>query len=113
MISSGSGKVKIYFYSSETNINNFKSLKMAFDRYLFRFGPYEFQPFKSRDVFEKHVKGRENCVFILSSWHYRHIHKEYSLIPVLSGVRKGKKYQRKILVADEKAPDIIRLAIED
>lgn len=106
VISSGEDKIKIYFYSSETNINNFKSLKMAFDRYLSRFGPYEFQPFKSRDVFEKQVKGKENCVFILSSWHYRHIHKEYSLIPVLSGVRKGKKYQRKILVADEKAPDI-------
>jgi len=106
VISSGQGKIKIYFYSSETNINNFKSLKMEFDRYLSRFGPYEFQPFSARDVFEKQVKGKENCLFILSSWHYRHIHKEYSLIPVLSGMRKGKKYQRKILVADEKAPDI-------
>jgi len=28
VISSGEGKIKIYFYSSETNINNFKSLKM-------------------------------------------------------------------------------------
>jgi len=27
VISSGEGKIKIYFYSSETNINNFKSLK--------------------------------------------------------------------------------------
>jgi len=106
VISSGEGKIKIYFYSSETNINNFKSLKMEFDRYLSRFGPYEFQPFSARDVFEKHVKGKENCLLLLSSWHYRHIHKEYSLMPALSGVRKGRKYQRKILVADEKAPDI-------
>ena len=106
VISSGSGKIKIYFYSSETSINNFKSLKMEFDRYLSKFGPYEFQPFSARNVFEKQVKGKENCLLLLSSWHYRHIHKAYSLIPALTGVRNGKKYQRKILLADEKAPDI-------
>ncbi|MBC8178501.1 MAG: hypothetical protein H8E19_13935 [Deltaproteobacteria bacterium] len=106
MISSGSGKIKIYFYSSETNINNFKSLKMEFDRYLSKFGPYEFQPFSSRAVFEKQVKGKENCLLLLSSWHYRHIHKNYALKPVLTGVRNGKKYQRKILVSSEKPADI-------
>ena len=106
VISSGSGKIKIYFYSSETNINNFKSLKMEFDRYLSKFGPYEFQPFSSRDVFEKQVKGKENCLLLLSSWHYRHIHKNYALTPALTGVRNGKKYQRKILVSGEKPADI-------
>ncbi len=106
VISSGEGKIKIYFYSSETNINNFKSLKMEFDRYLSRFGPYELQPFSARDVFEKQVKGKENCLLLLSSWHYRNIHKEYALTPALSGVRNGQKYQKKILVADEKAADI-------
>ncbi len=106
VISSGSGKIKIYFYSSETNINNFKSLKMEFDRYLSKFGPYEFQPFSSRDVFEKQVKGKENCLLLLSSWHYRHIHKNYALKPILTGVRNGKKYQRKILVSGEKPADI-------
>lgn len=106
VISSGSGKIKIYFYSSETNINNFKSLKMEFDRYLSKFGPYEFQPFSSRDVFEKQVKGKENCLLLLSSWHYRHIHKKYALTPALTGVRNGKKYQRKILVSGEKPADI-------
>lgn len=106
VISSGSGKIKIYFYSSETNINNFKFLKMEFDRYLSKFGPYEFQPFSARDVFEKHVKGKENCLLLLSSWHYRHIRKKYALTPALTGMRNGKKYQRKILVADEKSADI-------
>jgi hypothetical protein len=106
VISSGSDKIKIYFYSSETNINNFKSLKMEFDRYLSRFGPYEFQPFSSRDVFEKQVKGKENCLLLLSSWHYRHIHKKYALTPALTGMRNGRKYQRKILVTGEKPADI-------
>jgi hypothetical protein len=106
VMTSGEGKIKIYFYSSETNINNFKSLKMEFDRYLSKIGPYEFQPFSSRDVFEKQVKGKDNCLLLLSSWHYRHIHKKYALTPVLTGMRNGKKYQRKILVTGEKPADI-------
>ncbi len=106
VLSSGEGKIKIYFYSSEANINNFKSLKMEFDRYLEKLGPYELQPFSARDVFEKQIKGKKNCLLLLSSWHYRHIHKEYGLIPALSGLRNGQKYQKKLLVADENAPDI-------
>ena len=79
---------------------------MEFDRYLSKFGPYEFQPFSSRELFEKQVKGKENCLLLLSSWHYRHIHKNYALTPALTGVRNGKKYQRKILVSGEKPADI-------
>jgi len=107
VISSGEGKIKIYFYSSEANINNFKSLKMEFDRYLSKFGPYEFQPFSARDVFEKQIKGKDNCLVLLSSWHYRHIHKELGLLPALTGMRAGKKYQRKVLVTDQESPDIV------
>lgn len=106
VMSTGSEKIKVYFYSSETNINNFKSLKMEFDRYLSRFGPYEFQPFSSRETFEKHVKGKENCLLLLSSWHFRRIHQAYSLIPALTGVRNGRKYQTRVLVAGEKTPGI-------
>ena len=106
MMSAAADKTMIYFYSSETNINNFKSLKMEFDRYLAKFGPYEFQPFSGRETFEKHVKGKENCLLVLSSWHYRHIQKEYSLSPALTGVRKGKKYQKRLLVAGEKSLSI-------
>ena len=96
----------IYFYSSETNINNFKSLKMEFDRYLSRFGHYEFQPFSDREAFEKHIKGKKKCLLILSSWHYRIIHKEYSLTPALAGTRDGKKYHKRVLVAKVEAPTI-------
>ncbi len=106
VISSGAGKTTVYFYSSETNINNFKSLKIEFDRYLARFGSYEFQPFSSREDFERHVKDKENCLLLLSSWHYRQIHKEFSLTPVLTGHRKNKKYQKRILVAGGANSDI-------
>ena len=96
----------IYFYSSETNINNFKSLKMEFDKYLSKSGPYEFQPFSNKDAFEKHIKDKKKCLLLLSSWHYSNIHKEYSLNPALVGMQNGKKYQKRILVARGKSANI-------
>lgn len=106
----GQEKVMIFFYSSETNINNFKSLKMGFDTWLSRFGSYEFQPFSDRQTFENHIRGKQNCLLLLSSWHYSIIGKEYSLAPLLTGVRNGKKYQKRILVAasESAGPDILR-----
>jgi len=92
-------KIMIYFYSSETNINNFKSLKMGFDRYLAGFGAYEFQPFEDRETFEKHVKDKVKCLLLLSSWHYRNISEDYRLKLALAGMRDGKKYHQRILVA--------------
>ncbi|MBN1550453.1 hypothetical protein JW979_03240 [bacterium] len=96
-------KTTIYFYSSETSINNFKSLKMEFDRYLTKFGPYELQPFSDRESFEAHIKGKDQYVLLLSSWHYSKIYKDNALIAELAGTRKGEKYQRRILVAKDDA----------
>lgn len=106
IISPGADKIKVYFYSSETNINNFKSLKMEFDRYLSRFGPYEFQPFSNREDFEAHIKDKQNCLLLLSSWHYRRLYKAYALTPVFTGLRKGEKYQKRILIGAGTAADI-------
>jgi hypothetical protein len=106
VMSSGEGKITVYFYSSETSINNFKSLKIEFDRYLSRYGPYELQPFSSRKDFENHIKDKTNCLLLLSSWHYRHIHKTFSLTPILCGHRKDRKYQKRILVAGGLTRDI-------
>jgi hypothetical protein len=100
---SASEKIILCFYSSETNINNFKSLKMEFDSYLSKFGPYEFQPFNDRESFEHHIKeGKKNQLLFLSSWHYNRIYKEYLLKPFLVGMRNGKDYQKRILVATPK-----------
>ncbi|MCP4110721.1 MAG: phosphate/phosphite/phosphonate ABC transporter substrate-binding protein [Desulfobacteraceae bacterium] len=109
MISSAyakSGKITIYFYSSETSINNFKSLKMEFDSYLSRSGPYEFQPFSERNLFEQHIKGKDKSLLFISSWHYRKIYKDYSLKPFLVGVRNGKHYQKRVLVAGARHTDM-------
>ena len=112
VLSVSADKVVIYFYSSETSINNFKSLKMQFDRYLAKFGPYEFQPFSEREAFEKHVKGKGHCLLLLSSWHYQQIRKDYDLTPVLIGLRDGKKYQKRVLVAGAGASGIDALKTE-
>ena len=42
---------KVYFYTSENNIDNFKSLKVNFDNYLQEFGDYEFQAFSDKKNF--------------------------------------------------------------
>jgi hypothetical protein len=94
----GPEAAKIYFYSTETNINNFVSLKKEFDKYLKSRGPYEFQPFSDRKVFEQHVKGKKRCVLLLSSWHFGQIRKAYSLKPVYVGLRDDVAFQKRILV---------------
>ncbi len=95
----GPGNAKFYFYSSETNINNYKSLKMEFDMYLSKFGPDKFQPFDSRESFQQAIKDRKNCLLFISSWHYANIQEEYGLCPLLVGERDGKNRQKKLLVS--------------
>lgn len=101
----GSEKVVIYFYSAETNINNFKSLKMEFDRYLTQFGDYEFQPFSDRNTFEEHVKDKSQGLLLLSSWHYANIYESYALKPILVGIRDGQKFQKRLLVTGSTSTD--------
>lgn len=96
--SAESDKIIVYFYSSETNINNFKSLKTEFDAYLIGFGHYEFQPFSDRETFENHIRDKKKYLLLLSGWYFGNIRKEYSLTPLLVGVREGKTSQKRILV---------------
>ena len=103
-------KTTIYFYSSETSINNFKSLKMEFDQYLSKLGPYEFQPFSERGSFEKYVKDKKQCILLLSSWHYSKLNKEYALTATLAGTRNGQKYQKRVLVTKDESVKTGRVA---
>lgn len=98
--------ITLYFYSSETNINNYKSLKMEFDRFLSRYGPYTFQPFSERRAFEEQIRGKKECLVILSSWHFRNIDQNKELTPMLVGVRNGRTYQKRVLVAAQENADI-------
>lgn len=91
----------ICFYNPETNINNFASLKIEFDTYLSSLGHYQFQPFSDKDTFEKFIAKKRNCVFLISSWHFKNLSGKYPMEPVLVGVLNGKSTQRKILLAKE------------
>jgi hypothetical protein len=87
----------IFFYSPESNINNFSSLKIEFDTYLSEFGPFQFQPFSEYKVFEEMIRDRSDGLFVLSSWHYKQLRHNYSLTPVLVGSLKGKISQKRVL----------------
>lgn len=87
----------VYFYNPESNVYNFTSLKTQIDIYLKRFGPYRFQPFNSRDMFEQELAKNTNGIVLVSSAHYRILQKTTALQPVLTGVVNGKTTQRKVL----------------
>lgn len=96
----------LYFYNSETNINNYASLKIAFDTYLSKFGAFRFQPFSDKDIFENTLLGKQDGGFLLSSWHYRILQKKVSITPVLVGVSHGKSTQRKVLSAKKQISEV-------
>ena len=89
----------IYFYNPETNINNFASLKVEFDKYLSSYGSFQFQPFSDKDSFEKFIVGRSDGVFLMSSWHFRQLKAKFpiDMEAKLVGVSKGKSTHEKIL----------------
>lgn len=88
---------KVYLYTTEININNFKSLKVGFDAYLRKHGNYEFQPFNDKKIFEEYLK-ENDAIVILSSWHYLKIAEKYNLKAVSVAQKKGSIYDTKILV---------------
>ncbi|EDZ62898.1 hypothetical protein SMGD1_1738 [Sulfurimonas gotlandica GD1] len=92
--------LKVYFYTTEANINNYKSLKVSFDAYLRDHGDYEFQPFNDKKTFEKYLKDK-NSIVILSSWHYKKIAKEYNLEAKLVAQKKDTFTDTKILVGQK------------
>ena len=69
---------KVYYYTTDKNIDNFKNLKVKFDHYLQKYGEYEFQAFSDKEVFEDFLEERDNIV-MLSSLHYVKIARKYNL----------------------------------
>ncbi len=96
----------IYFYSPETNINNFSSLKAEFDIYLSQFGAYRFQPFSERLTFETFIAKSDRAVFLLSTWHYQNLKRRLSMEPVLVGVSRNQSTQRRVLSVQKSFTDI-------
>jgi len=88
---------KVYFYTPQSNINNFKSLKVSFDAYLQKFGDYEFQAFSDKKSFENYLKD-SNIIVILSSWHYMQIAKKYAIDAELVAEKKDSITDTKVLI---------------
>ncbi len=103
------GKTTLYFFNPESNINNYVSLKIAFDQYLSKFGAYDFQPFNKKELFEKAIKEQENGLFLLSSWHYQILSKQYDLKPALVGVLNGLATEKKILTVNSTISSVAEL----
>ncbi len=98
----------IYFYNPETNINNFASLKTEFDRYLSNYGSFQFQPFSDRKSFENFIVGRNDGVFLISSWHFSQLKTKFpiDMEAKLVGVSKGKATYEKILTTKKDIKNI-------
>jgi hypothetical protein len=90
-------EIKIYFYSTDINIKNFTSLKIAFDSYLSKYGEYKFQPFNDKKIFEDQLANNDS-ILIVSSWHYKNLIKEHNLEALLVAQKKGTITDKKILV---------------
>lgn len=100
----------IYFYNTETNINNFATLKMAFDTYLVKHGGYIFQPFDLRENFEAVIQEKKGDIYLLSSWHLKALQrKKVPLEIALVGTSKGNIMQRKVLSAKKDIANVTML----
>ena len=88
----------IFFYNSEININNFVSIKVIYDKYLYRYGNVNFQPFDNKKIYEETFrKTNLPTVLVISSWHFRSFSKKVSLLPLLVATRNGKTFFKKVL----------------
>lgn len=89
---------QILFYNSDTNINNYKQLKIEFDKFFEKIGHYKFQPFDDENIFETQLKENKFCMLILSNWYYIHLQKKMALMPILKAHRKGVDTQEIVLI---------------
>jgi hypothetical protein len=84
----------VFFYSPETNVNNFSVLKGEFDSFLAPLGGHKFQPFSDRETFETQFAAQPRGLFLVSSWHYKRLAAETALDPLLIGRTHGRSTQK-------------------
>lgn len=99
----------IHFYSPETNINNFGTLKGEFDGFFAGLGGHKFQPYGDRAAFEKAMEGNAGSLFLLSSWHYPQLAKKAAWQPMLIGQLREKSTHRHVLCAQQSVTNIAAL----
>ena len=94
---------KVYYYTTDKNIDNFKTLKVNFDRYLAKYGAYEFQAFTDKEMFETFLKD-ENTIVMLSSLHYKQIAKKHKLNAVFVAQNKKSVTDTNVIIGKKNAP---------
>lgn len=99
----------IHFYSPETNINNFSTLKGEFDAFFTGAGGHKFQPYGDRAAFEKAMQTNAGSLFLMSSWHYPQLTAKAAWEPMLIGQIKGLATQRHVLCAKKAVANIAAL----
>lgn len=91
----------VFFYNSESNIDNFATLKSQFDSYLSEQGEMAFQPYSERATFEQVLGTVPDGVYLLSGWHYNQLSNKLALQPIMVGSQKGVLMQRKVLTSQD------------
>lgn len=99
----------VHFYSPETNINNFGTLKGEFDAFFAGAGGHKFQPYGDRAAFEKALAGNGGGLFLMSSWHYPQLATKAAWQPMLIGQLKEKSTQRHVLCAKQAVANLAAL----
>ncbi|RLA69790.1 MAG: hypothetical protein DRG09_04940 [Epsilonproteobacteria bacterium] len=94
---------KVYYYTTDKNIDNFKILKVNFDRYLTKYGDYEFQAFSDKEMFETFLKDNDTIV-MLSSLHYKQISKKHNLNAVCVAQNKKSITDTNVIIGKKSAP---------
>jgi hypothetical protein len=100
---------QIYYFSPESNINNYSLLKREFDKYLEEQGSFRLQPFADSSSFTKIVLAQQNGLYLMSSWQYEQLKTEVSLRPLLVGKADGKIYQNYLLIVPRQIDSITEL----
>jgi len=90
---------KVCFYTLGNNIDDFKSLKIYFDKYLQKFGDYKFQAFSDKASFENYLKNNnDNTISIVSSSHYKDLFLQYKLKAKLIAKKNNRIKEIKVLI---------------
>ena len=91
---------KVYYYTTDKNIDNFKTLKVKFDHYLSKYGTYEFQAFTDKEMFEIFLEDKDTIV-MLSSLHYKQIEKKHNLNAVFVAQNKNSITDTNVIIGKE------------
>ena len=94
-------KITVFYYSTETMVSNYVSLKREFDRSLASQGDFSFQPISHATTFEEVAKANPDALLLLTSWHLKKLQKEMDLFPILVGERQGQNSQSHILTTNK------------